>query len=65
MRYEVTLTPPLLLLFNCAVKGDDPAEADDNLDGRPRDNSFIKNEIYSENDLVWRMKEADSSVFKV
>ncbi|CAM9171351.1 unnamed protein product [Ectocarpus sp. 12 AP-2014] len=44
-------------------KGTDPQEAEGNEDGRVRDNSVYKNEIWSDQDLVWRATEAEDNVF--
>ncbi|CBJ32091.1 Mannuronan C-5-epimerase [Ectocarpus siliculosus] len=46
-------------------KGTDPQEAEGNEDGRIRDNSVYKNEIWSDQDLVWKATEAEDNVFWV
>lgn len=48
-----------------AVKGTDPQEAEGNEDGRIRDNSVYRNEIWSDQDLVWKATEAEDNVFWV
>lgn len=48
-----------------AVKGTDPQEAEGNEDGYIRDNSVYKNEIWSDQDLVWKSMEAEDNIFWV
>eukprot|EP00904_Undaria_pinnatifida_P001002 jgi/Undpi1/10902/HiC_scaffold_3.g01428.m1 len=44
--------------------GSDEQEAEGNVDGHPNNNLIYKNEIYSEQDEVWRMEGADDNNFK-
>lgn len=56
---------PTLVPGGVAVKSSDEPWAAGNSDGYVRYNDIYGNQIFSDKDDVWRIKESDSNVFRV